>query len=388
MNSPIFAQPPFLEALADLAALGVDLTEGPAGGVEFAVLGARTNARWWLVPLNSGLQTARALELFQPFSRSAKLAKAVARSLSHLGLARLIFRSRLHLEGVPALAGQFPGGASTCAIFTGTDGPHRKTTLQFADKDGRILGYAKMSRSPVVRDWIEAEARALDYIANLRLESALVPQKLDLRRYGAATVLFTDTRKDKHSVIPTRLCTEHLEFHRELSRKTTTLRWREFEVNQRQQFDRLSTHIDEVWRTRLTASLDVLAAATLPLSFAHGDFTPWNTFIGQTLYVFDWEYAGLQAVGHDLLHFISSTQVEKSAALLLDEMVHVLQANHTRLGPLGALHSSAAYLTAHTLLYARREVDKTSSALSWDGQERIGSLLDETLRRLENSKIG
>src|SRR5690606_26899045 len=65
---------PFHEFLADISCLGVSPSRA---GMRYAVLGARSNLRWWLLPLDHGGACARSgFDMFQPVSRMARVAKA------------------------------------------------------------------------------------------------------------------------------------------------------------------------------------------------------------------------------------------------------------------------------------------------------------------------
>jgi aminoglycoside phosphotransferase (APT) family kinase protein len=48
----------------------------------------------------------------------------------------------------------------------------------------------------------------------------------------------------------------------------------------------------------------------VPVSLGHGDFTPWNMFVGERrLHVYDWELAGEAPLLSDLFHFVCQTGV-------------------------------------------------------------------------------
>ena len=91
------------------------------------------------------------------------------------------------------------------AFFTGTDGPHRKTTIQLMDNDGAILGYCKMSRKSHIRPYLRNEADMLSHVANLELRSANIPNVLEFRDDASITFLVTNSLKTEQSKIKKRL---------------------------------------------------------------------------------------------------------------------------------------------------------------------------------------
>ena len=68
------SSPPFRAFLADIATLGV--TQVGRAGVRYSVIKARSNPRWWLLPQDERRAAAAGLEMLQPITRAAKVAKA------------------------------------------------------------------------------------------------------------------------------------------------------------------------------------------------------------------------------------------------------------------------------------------------------------------------
>ena len=49
---------------------------------------------------------------------------------------------------------------------------------------------------------------------------------------------------------------------------------------------------------------ELAAAGTVPVSMSHGDFTPWNMYLGaQKLHLYDWELSCRLPLLYDLFHF-------------------------------------------------------------------------------------
>ncbi len=82
----LLSHPVFREAITDIESLGVRVTTEPiAGSIPYAIVGGRSNARWWLLPLTNRKVTISGLALFQPILTSAKLMKHGVTTLSRLG---------------------------------------------------------------------------------------------------------------------------------------------------------------------------------------------------------------------------------------------------------------------------------------------------------------
>ena len=77
----------FREAMAGIETLGLRVTVQPSpSSLPYAIVGGRSNARYWLIPLTNGKVAASSFALFQPLLTSARLLKLAACVLSLLGL--------------------------------------------------------------------------------------------------------------------------------------------------------------------------------------------------------------------------------------------------------------------------------------------------------------
>ena len=74
---------PFWEFLDDLSALGIEVSE--TGGRHYALIAARSNQRWWLLPLDNRRAAAAGLEMIQPVTHAARLAKTGAQVIARFG---------------------------------------------------------------------------------------------------------------------------------------------------------------------------------------------------------------------------------------------------------------------------------------------------------------
>jgi hypothetical protein len=321
--SHLLNNPVFIAAKADIEALGVRMnTESQPDAVPYAIIGGRSNARWWLIPLQNGRVAASALAMFQPTLASARWLKRIAVLCSQLGLTRLWARPSLYISGQPAIASAFARDDLYFAYFTGTDSPHRKAAVQVMDSEGGILGYAKVSRNPAVKELIRHEGAMLGKVKELDLQTAIIPTVLYAGPMADAEVLVTDTLKTNRTRTTLVFTPAHRAFLDELARKTAAgkISAQEMGASYRERFNTVTNRLDDRWRKRLDQAINRLeldAGTQFSLAMAHGDFTPWNTFmVDSKLYVFDWEYA-LEAapVGINQVHFDQSVLGPDNAAL-------------------------------------------------------------------------
>ena len=216
----------FREAISDLACLGIRIeAETSANAKPYAVISGRSNARWWLVPMESWELTTIGLALFQPTLTSARCLKWVASALAMLGLGRAWARNKIYVTGFPPLADYFPARKPLVfAYFTGTNSPHRKVVVQVMDHGGELKGFVKLTRDPEVRKLLSHETAILKHVGLLSLESAHVPQVLFYGDYESVTLLVTDTLKTSRTASTNTFTVAHQAFIQELARKTSILK--------------------------------------------------------------------------------------------------------------------------------------------------------------------
>ena len=381
LANDIMCAHPFAAFLEDMSELGMKPAE--QGGRRYAVIAARSNPRWWLLPLDNREAAAAGLEMLQPVTRVAKVAKAVARALARFGPHHFLGHGHFRLSGLPDLAGAFDGRAAHVAAFTGTDGPHRKSTLQIMDASGAILGYAKMSRAPHLRSYIRNEAKILTHLTELSLASADVPTVQAVKDDDEITLLITDSLKSSSHTTPLHPKAEHLCFLNELRAKTerqgggTTL-----DALERRMVELASVGGAE-WTGRIASVAAALrpVQAEIPVCLAHGDFTPWNTFLQDgRLYVFDWEYANSAwPVGFDLAHFMLATVPPDKQPNSLPELLNRISREHFGGNKMAAWRALLLSLACHAVFYLGRlfEVGKPLSA--WIEGSARAAMIDRLL---------
>lgn len=377
---------PFAAFLADIAAVGVYPVA--SGGDKFVVIGARSNARWWLVPLSNRRATAAGLDMLQPSNWQAALAKRVARLIARIGPRFALGPEHLRLSDAPVLVDIFGQAGLCCAYFTGTDGPHRKTAVQIMTASGKIVGYAKITRNPWVKPFLENEAVLLRQLSAMNLRAVDVPRLISYRDGGDSAWLVTDSLRAPGHVLPYSLGTAHFAFLAELAGNTVHYSGADTLTDLARIIETLRQKLTEDWTVRLCAGISRLTphAEAMPVGLAHGDFTPWNSFLlGKRLYVFDWEYAHpAYPLGYDQVHFtLSANRAPATTALVekLDEEVASQWFNGDRAASKRAVLFS---LLLHAAFYLRRACDAGGRKQHWDEAERRAWLIDALISRVQS----
>lgn len=378
--------------MTDIETLGVRVTPDPvAGAMPYAVVGGRSNARWWLIPLESGLVTASGLAMFQPLLTSARAMKAAASLLSVFGMSRLWAQNIVFITGAPNLASDFPGDHRlSFAYFTGTDSPHRKVAVQIMDYLGRIKGFAKLTRNSEVRKLLAYEAAMLNHVHTLALQTAYVPKVLFTGDRNGGTLLVTDTLKTPYTRSTTKFSIAHRAFLKELAQKTTNkqlLSISEIATDFRARFNRISEKLDNAWNQRLNKAISTLEAQVdlkIPVSLSHGDFTPWNTFMANgRLYVFDWEYSDqMSPISNDLIHFLINAPKTRNRHPSDKLKISIESLSWSWLN----IHQNAAHslITIYLLTLSLRQIERVGIDLiqnqEWDGAFDTAEMFDAHLQ--------
>jgi hypothetical protein len=390
----LYENPTFLEAISDIESLGVKVSEKSLPGAQaYAVAGGRSNARWWLIPLHNSHVTSAGFALFQPILAGARAMKLGVCMLSRFGMSRLWVKHKIYISGESILGHFFPGmGKPYYAYFTGTDSPHRKVAVQIMDGQGRLKGFAKLSRNPRVGPLLLHEAAILRIVSSLDLQSAYIPQIVFAGRQNESTLLVTDTLKTSFTRSTTRLTGLHLAFLDELAGKSDEPPQSAAAIGTHfaTRISTMRRHLNQDWCRRLDAATNMLNEGgdfLLPVSLSHGDFTPWNTFLVQgRLYVFDWEYAEKSLpITNDIIHFVLNEPHlrPKPAAQKLDAISARLNQVRPDLPkePLKVLF--IIYLLTHVLRQVERLPVELIKNSEWDGADEQQQMLDILLQGMK-----
>jgi hypothetical protein len=371
----------FQDSLCDLSAIGVSASEV---GDNYGIIEARSNKRWWIVPLTNSKQSVTGLSLYQPASKIGLASKSIASFFCEKGLHKLVFRKTMGLDFSKVNEIKFVEQAQThVAIFTGTTGPHRKTAIQFANNEGEVLGYGKISRSNNITPFLTAEAEMLQRIAAMRLTSIDYPRLIDFRSDTNLSFLITDGKTKKTSGTDLELSNEHLLFVKEFYEATKSTCWDVLIKNLMTDYNTINKNIPECWSVRFGKSIQLLEKGPiLPTSLAHGDFTPWNCFLNDILYVFDWEYSGEQAFAYDICHFVYVTSKKKTPFEIVAKCIKKIKIINNQLDDKKLYSLILYYFTSHSIFYSKRELIMFDQIESWTESELYGQIIDFLLDQI------
>jgi hypothetical protein len=278
------------------ALLGVRLETQKTAGRTYMAFPNLTNVRWLLPAKEPALRRAGIGGLYQPNSLRGRALRTIIGAGAVLGERVWLEEDALaRLE--TTVASVMGVEAVRLAFYVGVPSPHRKITAQVLTPEGKTLAYAKIATSSLAQAALESERRALLRLSESAGLKGTVPEVLGTLPWHGGTILLITMGPPRPG--PRRLSSVHLRFCTHL--------FRSFEVRETFAESPMWTRISEIWHhlrnsspETLPANLgpalerlhDELGPVGMPLSIAHGDFTPWNTRLGpQSLFVLDWERA-------------------------------------------------------------------------------------------------
>ncbi|MEM4312977.1 MAG: phosphotransferase [Thermoplasmata archaeon] len=270
----------------------------------------------WLVPLKNKKLFISSLSLYQPSLIMAKLLKKMTVLAAKGGLPNLAIINRIYFQrNDDSIKAIFKRDDLHYAFFTGTEGSHRKVTVQVMDEKGTILGYIKVADNEDISELLNNEKEILRDLLRLEINSGLFPKVIYHGEIKGTRVLILDTLKSVHSTFSSRLSDKHINLLSEIFNKTARIsKYKEskFALQIRQRLrdletERLETErLGDLYKRAMDYIEEKIGDEEIPFGLCHMDFTPWNTFFhnGQ-LYVFDWEYAKKEYPPMlDIFHFI------------------------------------------------------------------------------------
>lgn len=368
---------------------------------EYAILPSIVKPRW-CIPLNNKKVAVSSFALYQPSLLRAKLVKQLTICLARLGLIGLLKRERVYFERNDEEINKiFAEGDLYYSVFTGTEGRHRKVTVQVTNEKGVILGYIKVSNNSDIDRLLKNEAETLSYISHYDIKSGLVPKVLYHGNINDLNILIINTVKNSESSFSSMLSNAHIAFLAEIFRMTSKVKKfneSEFAVKLKERILRLKDTMSVEWSHRSNRVLKYLDESigdrTLSFGLCHRDFTPWNTFFHDgKLYVFDWEYAGREYPPLlDVCHFIIQDgilvrKLNQSQLIKRIKKEHRLIINYFNAVSVDSELASPlliCYLLDISLLYIEREKGEKLSE-RFKTYETWGALMDLVIQ--ENIKL-
>ena len=301
--------------------LKADLTrQGYATTRWFFVLPSLTSPRW-LFPLGNGRCSLEGLEIYKPYTRTARILKGLLTTMAaahYPGFAphRVLVASRGPLP-LEALVQELTGECHPVfSLLVGTEVRLRKLTVQVMRPDGEILGYIKLPLTNAAVERVRHEAETLNHLWSFPALRRHIPRVLYSGEWGDGAILFQSSGPSRPGRVQfDRQCEEFLQllWGIRTTEKPGHILWEEVAARWRKAEPGLSSGWRALGQAALAKAKRELDGVMVPCGVGHGDFAPWNTRVGDgRLYVFDWESASSEAPTlWDIFHF--KTQV---AALL------------------------------------------------------------------------
>lgn len=292
------------------AALGMEvLPRSPRANFRSLTL---PDGRAYLLPVRARRAFANALNLYQTHRAATRLIRSLMAAGGRLGWSQRFLPGE-DLGGADAwsdfFAELFQRDKTELAISLGTPGPQRKPVIQILSRAGDTLGYAKVGWSEITSRLVRREADALEKI------------KACAKAFSAPHVIFAGPWRETYLCVQSapaararpvlaRLSDDFAQAAVALS----SLERREPALEETRLWKNLTARLR---RSQADASRPLLQQAalviqkgrfgkTIPVHFAHGDFTPWNAArLRDGLYLYDWEsFAPDRPAGYDLFHFL------------------------------------------------------------------------------------
>jgi len=260
-----------------------------------AVLPNLRSARW-LVPLDSPAVASAGLSLYTPSRTSAKLKRAAARAAMRVGLP-IWYRDHIWIaqrELPPlelSLRSLFPGDDIRIALSSGAPegARNRKASALAIAPDGRMLGFAKLARSPIARQIAGNEALVLQQLARIPAIAGAAPRlmfdgEVDGNRVMVQTPLAGHPAPLGTTPAHRRFLDALQSDERIPAAQTATV------TGLPGRLRALPMPADDLLAI-FDAVVPTLGEFKAPVTIIHGDFAPWNLRLhrGQ-LAAFDWEY--------------------------------------------------------------------------------------------------
>jgi hypothetical protein len=321
-----------------------------------------------IVPLNHGRLTHTGLGLFVPGRASNRLAVYLARLISIAGCQELL---GLRQVVVTRKGGLLSGGSyfldwvsqqlnlkvSDATVFPGNNYNVgvRKLTLQLLDKNGQVIGIAKLADMEGARKAIEREALALKRLENISELRPAIPKIITQSEWHRHAVQVQTAVGPVRKTFCKNLRKEHLEFLARLS-----------QVDQIEMPLEKWPHWPKMWHwahnSKFTSPNNIKPVSALvekcahklkdlriPFHRIHGDFARWNVLFGENkLSIVDWEQSDSMGLPcYDLVYFlVRKPYLDRTkdgwAELYLSDSLTLLKENTTLLNTFIESHSSPA----------------------------------------------
>jgi len=286
----------------------------------FYIVKNRDKSIRWIVPFD--LKVPHFLAFYNSPTLLSKLYSVIFRLIYLFGIQKYVF-DKIHLSCDDFLDKYIPNSINydSFTIFTGTAGENRKAIIELNIND-KPLYFIKIGLTSSADNNIKNEKTMLKILSARKYESFVFPSVIDSQninsliisnikpstlRFGANfTRLHAKTIAELAKTFSGKQIVNRLPIYREMVTNIYSLRQGDFSNNGLDRNSVLSA-VSKMERILRTIPPDLIVTTGV----SHGDFTPWNIFVGaDKLYIYDWELAknGVP-VFFDLFHFIYQSNI-------------------------------------------------------------------------------
>ena len=276
----------------------------------------------WLYP--SDLKRPTFLNFYSTSSLRAKILSSMIKLAFFAGQRKRIESGELELSiDVDSRLGKvLKAYPNACfSIFTGTVGENRKAVIELHNKE-RVIAFVKIALTEAAKVLVDNEMHTLKKLSQYRFDRVVVPEIL-YQNY-VDTIGLSNIKPKTFTQAP-RLMELHVEALHELYEKThENVKWSDLDVLQEckknieilladfEVFNDLKKNRIHDLAGKLLKLLDMIEKdeEVTTVALSHGDFTPWNMYVNEKLYLFDWELSqDNMPLLFDLFHFVFQSEV-------------------------------------------------------------------------------
>ena len=254
----------------------------------YLVLPTKARPKVYL-PIADSITVNRAFELYNPFSKKAKLLKGVARFLcsNMRPIARILFWTvRGSKSALLAFLENRLSKNITCSVYIAT--AKDKVVLQLQDNNG-LIGYLKFPISDIGKNRLLNEQRAIELLS----AKNIVPPLLLKGEYENTPFIIQSPINGSIGNID----------NKEYTLVLNTLKTNEsFTLQSHPRVIQLRTQLSQLNLNNLLQTLDRTvqkSSRAYSLVYEHGDFAPWNLVkTAKGIVPFDFEYFEEEGIEH------------------------------------------------------------------------------------------
>ncbi len=293
----------------------------------------------WFIPFNKKL-IANIGNIIKPSSPRAIFAWKLMHLLNKLGWPQLLFSNQiimvakkdLHLEPEGMLIdffyGLFKKKDIDFVLYTGAYGYQQKFVAQVMDRNGEIIGFAKMAYTEETKKRINHEVEIFKILKKKTFYFMEYPRTIFFGEHEVLKniILVQYPPPPEYKIFYKKLTSKHIVTLAELFKKTVRSpqesKYLLSEINK--SYEYIKKLISSKPENNFLFKEDIpfliekaivqlhqgLKNKKITIGLSHGDFTPWNIYLGKSkLYIFDWEIADFRVPLWDFYNFLIHSEV-------------------------------------------------------------------------------